>query len=86
MANRRKPTSVLQHEKDRLEDAVFVACREGHIHDLKKLKPKLDAAKRAYEERLKEDEALQQEKDRKRAEREEKRRQKNAVKVDQKRS
>ena len=86
MSTRKKPTSVLRNEKDRLEDAVFVACREGHIHDLKKLKPKLDAAKRAYEERLKEDEAIQREKDRKKAEREEKRRLKDDTKANKKRS
>lgn len=70
MTTRRKPTSVLLNEKERLEDAVFTACREGHIHDLKKLKHKLTAAKEAYEQRLMEDAAIQAEKEAKRQERE----------------
>jgi hypothetical protein len=57
MSSRRKPTSVLLHEKERLQDAVFIACREGHIHDLKKLKPKLNAATEAYNKRIEEDKA-----------------------------
>lgn len=70
MTTKRKPTSALLHEAERLQDAVFVACREGHIHDLKKLRPKYNAAKEAYEKRLQEDANALAEKEYRRQERE----------------
>ena len=56
MANdRKKPTIVLLHERNRYRDELYRACADGRIHDLRKLKVKLKQACEVYEQRLTEE-------------------------------
>lgn len=63
MKARRKPTSVILNERNRLASELYRACAEGHMKDIRKLKPKFNQACESYEKRLIEDEKIQQEKE-----------------------
>ena len=63
MSSRKIPTSVLLNNRNKLRDAVFVACREGRIHDLKKLKKKFTTACEIYASRHAEDIRIAMEKE-----------------------
>lgn len=60
---RRKPTSSLKHEVDKSRDALYDACREGHVKDIKKLRPAFNKACEDYERRLEEDAKIAAEKE-----------------------
>ena len=63
MNKRRKPTSALKNERDRNRDALYDACREGHIKDIKKLRPAFTKSCEEYEKRLAEEAKLLAEKE-----------------------
>ena len=52
MADRKKPTSVLLHERNRLRDELYRACSDGRIHDIHKLRVKLKDACEVYDKRI----------------------------------
>ncbi len=66
MKPRRKPTSVMMNERNRLASDLYRACAEGHIKEIKKIKPKFSKACEDYEKRKEEDLKIQQEKEAKR--------------------
>lgn len=66
MKPRRRPTSVMLHERDRLASELYRACAEGHIKDIKKLQSKFNKACKEYDQRVAEDEKIRQEKEAKR--------------------
>lgn len=69
MKPRRRPTSVMLHERDRLASELYRACAEGHIKDIKKLQSKFNKACKEYDQRVAEDERIRQEKEAKKLER-----------------
>lgn len=68
-SKRRKPTSSLLHERDKARDALYEACREGHVKDIKKLHPAFTKSCKEYEKRLEEDARIQAEKEEKKQQR-----------------
>lgn len=68
-SKRRKPTSALRHERDKARDELYNACREGHVKDIKKLRPAFTKSCEEYEKRLEEDTRIQAEKETKRQQR-----------------
>lgn len=69
MKERRKPTSVLLHEKERLAADLYRACADGRIKDIRKIKPKFHKACEDYEKRVIEDMKIQKEKELKKKQR-----------------
>lgn len=63
MKPRRRPTSVMVHERNRLAADLFRACAEGHIKDIKRLKPKFNKSCKECDIRLLEDEQIRREKE-----------------------
>ena len=53
--DRKRPTIVLLHERNRYRDELYRACADGRIHDLRKLKVKLKQACEIYDQRLAEE-------------------------------
>lgn len=76
MKERKKPTSTLLHERNRLAAELYRACAEGHVKDVRKLKPKFITACKVYLERFHEDERVKAEKLARQEERKRKREQK----------
>lgn len=66
MKQRRRPTSAILNERDRLAAELYRACADGHIKDIKKLKQKFNKSCKDTEQRLLEDEKIKQEKEAKR--------------------
>ena len=58
MNQKKKPTSVLLNERNKLAAELYRACADGRVNDIRKLKIKFNLATDQYNKRIKEEEEL----------------------------